>query len=249
VLTAVKPDSQITRVPTAYLPSPATFEHFETLWSRKPFDRYLANSARVTVLSTLLCVSVAALAAAALVRIGGRGRERFLLGLLFVSLFPPILLLFPLYEGARALGWINSSVALVLPYAALNLPLAVWVLESGFRGIPREMDEAARLDGLGALARLRRIHLPLAMPSIATASILVAIFSWNEFMLALTLLTRDTAKTVTAGIASVGGASLYEIPWGQLSAAIVLATLPLVLLVLLFERRIVSGLTRGALKG
>jgi multiple sugar transport system permease protein len=248
-LTALKPDAQITHVPTIYLPQPATWQHVASLWERKPFARYLANSAWVSAWATLICVSLAALAAMSLSRLPGRGRQGLLLALLTVSLFPPVLLLFPLYEGVRALGWINQPLALVVPYAALNLPLAVWVLESSLRALPAELDEAARLDGLSALPRLWRIHLPLALPSLATTSILVFIFCWNEFMLSLTFMTRDASKTVTAGIASVSGASLYEIAWGQLSAAIVIATIPLVVLVLVFQRRIVSGLTRGALKG
>jgi len=248
-LTALKPDVQITKVPTSYLPHPVTMQHFASLWERKPLGLYLANSAWIATWATLLCVAVAAPAATALARLPGRGREGVLLALLMLSLFPPILLLFPLYEGVRGLGWINHPLALVLPYAALNLPLAVWVLESALRALPAELDEAARLDGLSTLRRLWRIHLPLALPSLATTCILVFIFCWNEFMLALTFMTRDTSKTITGGIASVSGASLYEIPWGQLSAAIVIATLPLILLVLLFQRRIVSGLTRGALKG
>jgi len=226
-----------------------TWEHVAALWLRKPFGRYLANSAWISAWATLLCVALAALAAAALAWLPGRRREGLLLALLVVSLFPPIMLLFPLYEGVRTLGWINDPLALVLPYAALNLPLAIWVLESALRALPRELDEAARMDGLAAPARLLRIHLPLVAPSLATAGILVFIFCWNEFMLALTFMTRDASKTVTAGIASVGGASIYEIPWGQLSAAVVIATAPLVAMVLLFERRIVSGLTRGAIKG
>jgi trehalose/maltose transport system permease protein len=248
-LTALKPDAQITRVPTVYLPRPITWHHVAALWERKPFGHYLANSVWISSWATLLCVALAALAATALVRLPGRGREGLLLALLVVSLFPPILLLFPLYEGVRGLGWINQPLALVLPYAALNLPLAVWVLESALRALPAELDEAARLDGLSTLKRLWRIHLPLAIPSLATTGILVFIFCWNEFMLALTFMTRDASKTVTAGIASVSGSSLYEIPWGQLSAAIVIATAPLIFLVLIFQRRIVSGLTRGALKG
>jgi multiple sugar transport system permease protein len=248
-LTALKPDAQITRVPTVYLPHPVTWHHVATLWERKPFGLYLANSAWISVWATLLCVALAAMAAMALARVPGRGREGLLLGLLTVSLFPPVLLLFPLYEGVRGLGWVNHPIALVLPYAALNLPLAVWVMESALRALPSELDEAGRLDGLPVLGRLWRIHLPLALPSLATTGILIFIFCWNEFMLSLTFLTRDASKTVTAGIASVGGSSLYEIPWGQLSAAIVIATAPLILLVLVFQRRIVSGLTRGALKG
>jgi multiple sugar transport system permease protein len=248
-LTAVKPDAQITRTPTVYLPMPPTLEHVEALWLRKPLPRYLVNSAWISACATALCVALAALAAAALAWLPARQRDGILLALLVVSLFPPILLLFPIYEGVRALGWINHALALVLPYAALNLPLAVWVLESALRGLPRELDEAARMDGLSAPRRLVRIHLPLVAPALATAGILVFIFCWNEFMLALTFMTRDASKTVTAGIASLGGASIYEIPWGQLSAAIVIATAPLIALVLLFERRIVSGLTRGAIKG
>lgn len=249
LLTAVKPDEQITRTPTVYLPAPPTSGHVTALLARKPMAVYLTNSLAVSATATLLSVGVAALAAAALSRSAPATRERTLLGLLLLALFPPILLLFPLYEGVRALGWVNHPLGLALPYAALNLPLAVWILESGFRQIPRELDEAARLDGLGWLARLARVQAPLAAPSVATAAILVFIFCWNEFMLGLTFMTRDSRKTVTAGIASIGGASIYEVPWGQLSAAILLATAPLVLLVLVFERRISSGLTRGAIKG
>ena len=192
-LTALKPDSQITHVPTIYLPDPPTWAHVETLWKRKPFGLYLANSAWISAWATLLCVCVAAPAAAALARLPGRGREGLLLALLVVSLFPPILLLFPLYEGVRALGWVNQAPALVLPYAALNLPLAVWVLESALRALPAELDEAGRLDGVSAAGRLMRIHLPLALPSLATAAILVFIFCWNEFMLSLTFMTRDAS--------------------------------------------------------
>ena len=247
-LTAIKPDEQITRVPIEYLPDPPVWTHVSELWSRKPFAAYLTNSFWVSAWATLLSVALGAMAASALARMHGRGRTGPLLTLLGVSLFPPILLLFPLYEGVRGLGLVNHPLALILPYAALNLPLAVWVLESGFRSIPPELDDAAKLDGLAALDRLWHIHLPLAAPSLATASTLVFIFCWNEFMLALTFMTRDASKTVTAGIASVSGSSFYEIPWGQLSAAIVIGTLPLIALVLALEGRIVSGLTRGAVR-
>jgi multiple sugar transport system permease protein len=249
MLTAVKPDAEITRVPTVYLPSPPTLSHVRALWVRKPFAAYLRNSAVISAAATALSLALAAGAAWSLAGMAGPRRGRLLAGLLVVSVFPPILLLFPLYEGVRALDLINSPLALILPYAALSLPLGIWILESAFRALPREIDEAARVDGLTPLGRLLRIHLPLAAPSLAAAGILIFIFCWNEFMLALTFLTRDDAKTVTAGIASVSGSSLYEIPWGQLSAAVVIATLPVVGLVLLFERRITSGLTRGAVKG
>lgn len=248
-LTAVKPEAQITSSPAVWLPSPPTAEHVRALLERKPFARYLANSAGVSLAATLLALAVAAPAAAALCRMPPRARNRWLLGLLLVSLFPPILLLFPLYEGVRLLGLINSPFALVLPYAAFGVPLAVWVLEAGFRELPREVEEAATLDGLGPLGRLLLVQLPLAAPSLVAAGLLTFIASWNEFLLALSFTTRDANRTVTAGIASVSGASLYEVPWGQLSAAIVLSTIPVVLIVLLFERRISGGLTGGAVKG
>ena len=120
---------------------------------------------------------------------------------------------------------------------------------SAVRQLPPALDEAARVDGLSALQRIALVHVPVALPAVATTAILVFIFCWNEFMLAVTFMTRDERKTVTAGIASVSGASVYEIPWGQLSAAVLIATLPLLLLVLFFQRRIVAGLTRGAVKG
>jgi multiple sugar transport system permease protein len=249
VLTALKPDRDITRTPTVYLPDPVTWKHVEALWERKPFGVYLANSAGISGAATLLSLVLAAPAASALGRLPERSRRTILRALVVLTLFPPILLLFPLYEAVRALGGLNRPLALILPYAALSLPLAIWILERGFGQIPAAVEEAAILDGLGPLSRVVRIQLPLAAPSLVTAAILVFIFSWNEFMLALTFMTRDQAKTVTAGIASVSGSSMFEIPWGQLSAAIVIATLPLVLLVLLFERRIASGLTRGAIKG
>jgi len=247
--TALKPDSEITAAPTVYLPHPPTLRHFAALAKRKPLGRYLLNSFEASAAATLVTVGAGLLAASALARMSGRRRRRVLFGLLLLVSFPPILLLFPLYEAARALGGLNHPLALVIPYAALALPLAIWILESAYRQIPREIGEAAVLDGLSPLQRLVRIELPLALPSVVTAGILVFIACWNEFLLALTFLTRDESKTITAGIASVGGSSIYEIPWGQLSAAVVVATAPLIVLVFLFERRIAGGLTRGAVKG
>ena len=248
-LTAVKPEAQITSSPAVWVPSPPTDVHVRTLLERKPFARYLANSAFVSLAAPLLALAAAAPAAAALCRMRPRARSRGLLGLLLASLFPPILLLFPLYEGVRLLGLVNSPLALVLPYAAFGVPLATWVLEAGFRELPNEVEEAATLDGLGAIGRLLRVQLPLAAPSVAAAGLLTFIASWNEFLLALSFTTRDASRTVTAGLASVSGSSLDEVPWGPLSAAVVLATLPVVLLVLLFERRSSGGLTGGAVKG
>ena len=249
VATAVKPDGEITRTPVVWISRAPTLAHVKALFERKPFALYLVNSAVVAGGATLLCLLAAAPAAAALARMARPARRRVLLALVVVALVPPILLLFPLYEAVRALSLLNHPLALVIPYAALSLPLAVWILEAGFAAIPREVEEAATLDGLTPFRALLAVRLPLVAPSLVTAALLVFIASWNEFMLALTFMTRDRAKTVTAGIASVGGSSLFDVPWGQLSAAVVIATLPLVVLVLVFEKRIASGLTRGAVKG
>jgi multiple sugar transport system permease protein len=249
VSTALKPDSEITATPVVWLPHPPTLAHVADLFARKPFGAYLVNSVVVSSGATLLSVLSAALAASALVRMGARARRRVLFALLVAALVPPILLLFPIYEAVRALSLLNHPIALVVPYALLSLPLAIWILEAGFTSIPSAIEEAALLDGAGALRRLVAVRLPLAAPSLVTAALLVFIASWNEFMLALTFMTRDRAKTVTAGIASVAGSSLFEVPFGQLAAAVVVATVPLVALVLLFEKRIAGGLTRGAVKG
>ena len=249
VATALKPDAEITRVPVGYVPRAPTLAHVSALFERKPFGAYLANSLVVASGSTVLSVLCAALAAGALRRLGDGARRRVLFALVVAALVPPILLLFPLYEAVRALSLLNHPLALVVPYAALSLPLAVWILDAGFASIPAALEEAALLDGARPLRRLLSIRLPLAAPSLVAASVLVFIASWNEFMLALTFMTRDRAKTVTAGIASVAGASLFEVPFGQLAAAVVVATVPLVALVLLFEKRIAGGLTHGAVKG
>jgi multiple sugar transport system permease protein len=248
-LTALKPDAQLTKVPIAWWPSPPTLEHVRTLWDRKPVASLLLNSLGVATASTLLAVAFGALAAAALAGMERRSSRRVLFALLFLSAFPPILLLFPLYEGVRALGLLNDPLALVVPYVALNLPLAVFLLERGLRQIPPALGEAAALDGLTPFQTLARIQLPLALPHLVSAGLLVFIACWNEFMLALSFATREERKTVTAGIATLTGASMFDIPWGQLAAGVLLATLPLVALVVLFERRLASALVSTSTKG
>lgn len=160
-----------------------------------------------------------------------------------------MVLIVPLYEMVSTWGLMNNWLALIIPYSALNLPFAIWVMSSFFRQIPQALEDAAKVDGLSRLGILVRIILPLSAPALATTAILVFIFCWNEFLLALTFMTRDASRTVPVGIAMLSGASQYEIPWDQISAATVLTTLPLVTFVVLFQRRIVEGLTAGAVKG
>lgn len=249
VVTSLKPPAEVVRMPPSYWPSAPSLESYARIFATRPFARYILNSLLVAGATTVLCSLAAAPAAYALSRLpvpGGAWAVRFIL---FVAIFPPTILVVPLFRLAQALGLLNNPLGLILPYTALNLPFAIWVLMTFFKQVPREVEEAAAVDGLSRWGTLWRIVLPLAAPAVATTGILVFIFSWNEFLLALTFMSRDSARTVPVGIAMLTGASTYEVPWDQISAAVVLTTLPVVGLVLAFQRRIVEGLTAGAVKG
>jgi multiple sugar transport system permease protein len=249
VVTSLKPDAEITALPASYWPRSFTSDHYAALFDRRPFGRYLWNSFFIATCSTLLCLAAAAPAAYSLARLRPRGGRAVAALLIAVSLFPAITFFFPLYEIVRALGLANNPVSLIVPYAAFNLPLAVLFLAAFFRTIPPAIEEAGLLDGLGRVGILTRLILPLSLPGLATTAILVFIASWNEFLLALTFLPRDEARTVTVAIASLSGGSLYELPWGQIGAAIVLSAAPLLALVAVFQRRIVEGLTQSSTTG
>jgi multiple sugar transport system permease protein len=249
VITSLKSNAEIAAIPNVYVPQDLSAHHYADLFTRKPFGRYLLNSFVVSASATALCLLVGALAGYAVARLHVRGGRFLLAALVLVALFPPIVFFFPLYELVRLTGTANNPLALILPYAAFNLPFAVLVLTSFFRGVPLDVEEAAKIDGLGRLQILTRVIAPLAAPALATTGILVFIACWNEFLLALTFMTRDSAKTVTAGVASLGGTGTYDIPWGPVAASVVVSTAPLILLVLAFQRRIIQGLTAGGSKG
>jgi multiple sugar transport system permease protein len=249
VLTSVKPNREVFAVPPTYLPGSLSVESYSGVFQQRPFGRYLINSLVVAAGSTLLVLGVASPAAYALARFRLRGGWFFEKALLVFALFPPAVLLAPLFSVARELGATNSYASLIVVHAALNLPLAVWMLTAFFRQLPRDIEDAARVDGFGRLGILARIQLPLAAPALAATAILVFIFSWNEFVIALTFMTRDEMRTVPVGIAMLSGVTVYEIPWGQISAAVVMTTLPVVAAVLAMQRWIISGLTAGAIKG
>lgn len=249
VSTALKPDDEITALPVQYLPKQPTLEHFASLFERRPFGRYLWNSFFIASASTALCLAVAAPAAYALARLRPRGGTFLFIVLVAMAFFPAITFFFPLYELARWAGLINHPLSLILPYATFNLPLAVLFLSAFFRSIPDAIEEAALVDGLGRVGVLWRIILPLSTPGLATTAILTFIACWNEFLLALTFLPRDEARTVTVAIAALSGGSLFELPWGLIAAAILISASPLILLVAIFQRRIVAGLTQGSTTG
>ncbi len=249
VITSIKPSAEIFSRPVRYLPSHIDWSAYLQIFTRHPFGRQIGNSIFIACVSTFLCLAVGALASYAVARFRILGGRSFLLFILLLSLFPPVVLIVPLYEMVRNWGLMNNWLALIIPYAALNLPFTIWVMSSFFKQIPQALEDAAKVDGLSRLGILVRIILPLSAPALATTAILVFIFCWNEFLLALTFMTRDTSRTVPVGIAMLSGASQYEIPWDQISAATVLTTLPLVAFVVLFQRRIIEGLTAGAVKG
>lgn len=248
VISSLKTSAELAVIPPTIFPHEPTISNYRKLFERRPFVWYYVNSFTIAAMSSLVCVMAASLAAYRTARMRGRLRSALQLGLLAIAFFPPIIFLFPLYELVRRVGLVNHAWGLILPYAALNLPFAIWLLNGAFEQIPFELEEAAAIDGLTRFQIYRRIVLPLSAPALITAGILVFIFAWNEFMFALTFLNIESQKTVTLGVATLSGAFTYEIPWGQIAAGVVASCLPLIVLLIIFQRRIVAGLTAGAMK-
>ncbi len=247
LITALKTPDALYRVPPDWLPRPATLEHFAAVFEGHPFGRNLLNSAVVAAASSLVAVACGSAAAygLAVLRVAS---ARWVLGAaLGAALFPPIALVSPLFTLFDRLGLLNTYAGLIIPHAALSLPLTLWILTSYFREIPLDVLEAAEVDGCGRLGILVRILLPLAAPGLATAGILAFIYSWNEFLFALSLAGTGRVRTVTVAIALFPG--LEEFPWGQIAAASLIVIAPVIGVVLLLQRRIVAGLTAGALGG
>jgi multiple sugar transport system permease protein len=246
LVTALKPAGQLAQLPPL-LPSPPTTEHFRAVLGAPGFLRAALNSMLVAAASVALGFALGIPAAYALAKLEIRGRSLVLAGLLFLSMFPAISNVGPLYLLFIRLGIRDNLLAVVLAHAVFTLPFTVWTLTSFLQEIPDELYRAARVDGCSHLGILRHVVLPLGAPGLFSVGLLVFIFSWNEFLYAFTLTASPRARTLPVAIALFPG--LHEVPWGEIAAAAVLATLPSVLLVLLFQRRIVSGLTAGAVKG
>ncbi|WP_082906158.1 carbohydrate ABC transporter permease [Phormidesmis priestleyi] len=249
LLTSFKVDADIAAIPNVYIPSRYTLDHYRALFERRPFFNYILNSAIVSIASTILALGLGAPAAYALARLKLQGERILLATILLVTLFPPILLFLGLLEVIRYLQLGNNYLALIIPYTAINLPLTILVMRSFFQQLPKDLEDAARVDGYNTGRMLLEIVLPITIPALVTTGILTFISAWNEFIFALTFITREDMKTVPVAGAQLGGASPFEVPYGPIAAATVLGTIPLVLLVLFFQRRIVQGLTAGAVKG
>jgi multiple sugar transport system permease protein len=245
-LVSIKGPEEVSRRPPTLVPERPTLEGYR-LAAGEGLLRWMRNSAVVSAATTLLAIPLAAMAAYALSRTRLRGRRAILGLLLAVSMFPQVTLAPVLYQMLNRMGLVNTLVGPVVPTVTLSLPLSIWLLASFFREIPQELEEAARLDGAGPIRTLFRVFLPVAAPGLATAALLVFIQSWNEFFFALILLTRNELKTLPVGIATMPGQ--YTFPWGEVAAASVTATAPLLVAALVFQKKILSGLTAGAVKG
>lgn len=246
--TSLKSPDEISQIPPKFLPSRIYLENYLNVFAGKPpFGVYLRNSLIVAGGASILSLFLASLAGFALARIDLKGRGLILCLILLVSMFPQISIVSPLFLAMRRLGILNTYLALILPYTSFTLPLAVWLLTNFFKEIPDELVEAARIDGCSPMTIFVKIIFPLAAPGVFTAGILCFIFAWNEFLFALIFNTKAAMRTVTVGMAMFPG--LYETPWGTIFAAATIVTLPLIIVVLILQRRIISGLTAGAIKG
>lgn len=217
--------------------------------AEQPFGTHIFNSILVSVLTVALSLLLGVSAAYALGRISFKGRGLLLTAVLAVSMFPQVAVLAGMFELIRFLGLYNKALGLVLPYMIFTLPFTVWVLTTFMKQLPKELEEAAIMDGCGPVRIIREVFLPLLWPALVSTGLLAFIAAWNEFLFALTFVLDNNERTVPVSISLISGASKYDIPWGKVMAASVLVTLPLIGLVLVFQKKIVSGLTAGAVKG
>ena len=247
VLTSLETGTAIFEV--NYLPASFSLGNYISVFRNNYFGLNLINSVIVAFVVVCLSLLLAVTASFSLSRIRFRGRGLLLLTILSVSMFPQVSVLSGLFELISIFGLFNHLGSLIFSYMIFTLPFTVWVLTAFMRELPLELEEAAIMDGAGPWRIIRKIFLPLLWPSLVTTGLLAFIAAWNEFLFALTFILRDTQRTVPVAIALLTGASEREIPWGNIMAASVIVTVPLVVLVLIFQKRIISGLTAGAVKG
>ncbi|HET9169112.1 MAG TPA: carbohydrate ABC transporter permease [Actinospica sp.] len=231
----------------APVPPHLTTSNYGNAFSNFSFGTYVRNSVIVAVATTVFVLGLGTFAGYALARLPMRGKTAIMTALLMISLFPTIAVVAPLYLLLRNIGWLNSYQGLVLSYTALMLPFAIWILRNFFIGIPKAMEESARVDGAGAIRTVVQVILPQALPGVFTAGVFTFVAAWTEFIVALTLDNEDRYRTIPVGIALFGGQ--FTIPYGTIFAASAVAMLPIAILVLVFRRAVVSGLTAGAVKG
>jgi len=235
-----------------FIPQELTLDNYTTLFEGgfdSPLLRPLINSVVIALIATTIAVTLASFTAYAIARLDFPGKNVILAGALAIAMFPAISVVGPLFDMWRALGLYDTYLGLIIPYLTFALPLAIYTLVAFFREIPWELEQAAQVDGATPWQAFTKIILPLAAPGVFTAAILVFIFAWNDFVFAATLTSSDASRTVPAAMAFFQGESQFTAPTGNIAAAAVLVTVPIIIFVLIFQRRIVAGLTAGAVKG
>jgi multiple sugar transport system permease protein len=232
-----------------FLPSNWSWDNYDTVFDTSLFTSALRNSIGVSAISTIVSVFLATLAAYAIARLNFRGKRLILSLALAIAIFPTVALISPLFDMWRSLGLYDTWLGLILPYLSFTLPLSIWVLSAFFREIPWEMEQAAQVDGATAWQAFRKVIVPLAAPGVFTAAIITFFFAWNDFAFGISLTASERARTVPAALAFFTGESFFQQPTAAIAAASVVVTIPVIALVLVFQRKIVAGLTSGAVKG
>jgi multiple sugar transport system permease protein len=247
LLTSLKSNADIVTQQIQYVPLRPTLDNYATLWAQAGFPTMFLNSAIVTVLTVIVCLTIGITGAYSLSRYRFRGRGQILLGYLVIRMFPAVLLLLPIFIALRTLRLYDTHVGLAFAYTAFLLPVCIWMLKGFFDGIPPELEDAARIDGCTRAGAIVRVVLPLARPGVAATAVLVAISAWNEFLFALMLTTSQGIRTWPVGLQLMVGE--YQLPWGLLTAGGIISILPILLFFALVQRALVRGLTLGAVKG
>src|SRR3954468_16906723 len=232
-----------------FLPSEWTFDNYDAVFNTGFFTSALRNSIGIALIATLISLTFASMAAYAITRLEFRGKALILAGALAITMFPPISVVGGLFNVWRQVGLFDTWLGLILPYLSFSLPLSIYILSAFFREIPWDLEKAAQMDGATPMQAFRRVILPLAMPGVFTAGILTFIAAWNDFLFANVLTSTDASRTLPVALAFFRGASQFTDPSGAIAAGAVVVTIPILVVVLLFQRRIVAGLTAGAVKG
>jgi multiple sugar transport system permease protein len=231
------------------IPKDWSFTNYKGIFQQSIFTRALINSIGIALISTLIAVVLASMAAYAIARLEFPGKVLILSSALAIAMFPPISIVGPLFNLWRTLGLFNTWPGLIIPYMTFTLPLAIYTLSAFFREIPWDLEQAAQVDGATPFQAFTKVIAPLAAPGVFTTAILVFIFAWNDFVFAVSLTSTKSAQTVPAAISQFPGASQFQQPTGSIAAAAMVVTVPIIIMVLFFQRRIVAGLTAGAVKG
>jgi multiple sugar transport system permease protein len=247
-----KSEASITNGNPGFFPGDGTgagWDNYRAVWENDQFRRAILNSIGISLIATVLSVIVATLAAYAIARLEFRGKKLVLTIALAIAMFPVVSLIGPLFDMWRATGLYDTWPGLIIPYMSFTLPLAIWTLSAFFREIPWEMEQAAQVDGATSWQAFRKVIVPLAAPGVFTAAILTFFFAWNDFVFGISLTSTENARPIPASLSFFVGADPFNRPASLLAAGAVIATIPIIVIVLIFQRKIVAGLTSGAVKG